>query len=205
MNLKRTAQPAAAPATSDLDGLLAKLRQFRERDKSLLDLQIELEAANVQPIAPGAARRPREMALEMLNGHAPTDFRGLPKGEQLHDLLIERQAIAEAIEIGRGQELQLRIARSVDILKEEAVAWDDAVRETVRAVLALRRANARRARIREKVVTASGVRLPMRCDRLNGQVFGAPAISDEIYRFLEDVIGEGIMTRREIGDIENAK
>jgi hypothetical protein len=74
--------------------------------------------------------------------------------------------------------------------------WRELIRQTAVTIAMLRGLNRRRAELKKKLsYGGAGPNLP--CDGF--RLFGAdPIIGDEVYRFFEAAIREGIVTKREI-------
>ena len=176
----------------------SKLATIRERDKALLAEQIALEKNTVVPIAPTVAANPGHMAMQMLGGN-PVDIKAYASpGERLHAILVEREAIKQALEMGRRQAGRQRLELAAQAIKNHSDEWNENVRQTALTLLHLRHLNVARATMRQAITATMGISLPMPIDRSTGPIFGPPIVGDEVYRFLQHAVQAGIITEKEV-------
>src|SRR5690242_573121 len=128
MNRKSHAEPTAT-ATEVIAALDRRINDLNARDRDLLAEQLVLEKAETVPIAPSTLVSPRQRALTLLNGSAPQMDAGRQGGERLYEILFERRAIAEAVEIGGREALRARLGRVAEILEKHRAAWRELVRQ----------------------------------------------------------------------------
>jgi hypothetical protein len=190
--MKPTPAVSAAETLAHFMELVAGLRL---RDGELLKQQIALEKgggdfrATAKPDAWATAH-------ELLNGFA-TAPRAVA-GASWSEITFERERIQHALHLAGQREVQLRAAAVADLMRELAPEYEAALIETARALIALRRANARRAALRERLDSVSGGGVGFRCDRSDGLLFAPQGAVDKAYDWLQAVAAAGFLTQKEV-------
>lgn len=192
-----TKKAEAPPAAHDFEEIQRQAAALKVRDKELLAAQLELEHQGIRPeqavVGPGV----RDWAAALLAGCTVPAEREPTPGEQLQKIILERQAIAIAVDALAEQENQARRLAAAEALQESAAEWLEIVRQRALAVLTLRRVNAEASAFRDRIRRIARTNPNLVCDVTSGPLFGPPVVGDGAYVFLENCISAGIITRKE--------
>ncbi|ESY30035.1 MULTISPECIES: hypothetical protein [unclassified Mesorhizobium] len=188
----------AAPAAREFDEIQRRAGGLKAREKELLAAQIELEQAGIRPELPAVGPSVRDWAAALLDGSAVPADRDPTPGEDLQKIVLERQAIAIALDALAEQENQARRIAAAEMLQESAAEWREIVRQRALAVLTLRRVNAAAFEFRERIRRIARTNPNLICDVTSGPLFGPPVVGDGVYTFLESAVAAGIITKKEI-------
>lgn len=192
-------RPEPTPAAQEFEEIQRKATALKARAKELLAAQLDLEHQGIRPQEKASSGPdPRDLAASMLSGSALPAERDPTPGENLHRIIVERQAVALAIDTLAEQENQARRIAAAEAIQETAAAWREIVRRRAMAVLELRRANQEAASFRERLRRIGGNNPNLICDPVSGSLFGAPVVGDGAYVFLESAVAAGILNRKEI-------
>ena len=194
---KTKAEPERVSRADMLAAIGRKVAALRARDGELLREVLDLEGSNVAPMQPGAERTVRDEAIRLLNGHAPPGAAHEP-GIRLFEALRERQAIKLALDLLDDEHRAAQIARAGEILQANEAEWQEITRERIDACLALRRANARAAAFRARIVREGGAHLTLPHDPTTG-IFAAPTNNaGPVYEWLAAAVRAGLLTQEEM-------
>ncbi|WP_457154704.1 hypothetical protein [Mesorhizobium sp. P5_C1] len=191
-------RPPETTAAQEFEAIQIKAASLKARDKELLAEQIELEQAGIRPELPAAGANVRDLAAALLEGSAAPAERLPTPGENLHHLILERQAVSFALDALAELENTARRIAAAEMLQESAAEWREIVRQRALAVLALRRINAAAFDFRERIRRVARTSPNLICDVTSGPLFGPPVVGDGAYVFLESAIAAGIISKKEI-------
>lgn len=178
------AAPAAADPTQLVQALKAKARELLARDHALLDQQLALEGAGVEPLLkPREEPREEALARQILNGYALP----APTGSEPHQLaaiIVERKAIRLALDVLERRDVEARAVAVAQALASGQDEWRRITRSRVEAVLALSAANRRAREFVDQVRKLGSTDPGLVCD-FKRAPFGPRVAGDVIDLFLK--------------------
>ncbi|QND59848.1 hypothetical protein [Mesorhizobium huakuii] len=195
-------RPEPTPAAEQLEAISRKRVALNARDKDILAAVLDLEHQGIRPQEKSTSGPdPRDLAASLLDGSALPAARPPTPGEELFQLLVERQAITIALDALAERENQARRIAAAEALQETAADWLEIVRQRALAVLTLRRLNQEAAAFRDRLRRiAGGNPTNLICDFNSGPVFGPATIGDHVYSYLEACVKAGVLSRSEINN-----
>jgi len=179
--------PALDPSPEQLNR--ARIAELQTRDRLLTEEMIRLEKSQVGPS--DQSREIDARARSLISGQ-PAEV--LPTHD-LGTVRLERETVRRAIKL-----LSDEIAAVVAEQQRQAVAermdeWRGLIRKSVLAVVELQRLN----RAREKFKKELGGMPSLPCNMAANLLLGTGEIvGDAAYRFVQDVIRAGIVTKSEV-------
>jgi hypothetical protein len=191
MHMSKKADPSQAePAGMPVQ---ARMIELNERRRVVIKRIIELETKGTLPAAAAAASTHAE-ALRLLSGESEPPKPVADPCAELAGLHRERSILDRALEIGRQKEAEETGDRVRALMVTETVEWQAAVRKRALLAIALQKANREFEVFRRRYVAVGG--MPSGRWKLLGPGVGA----DEVRGCAEELIGLGILTRKECFD-----
>jgi hypothetical protein len=201
--LNRKIKPAdVVPFNDDpielVQQLATRRATLRARDKTLLVQQLALEADGVQAQPSRPAPDADTLAAQLLDGIAAPATPARSAAAELHSIMVERQAIKQAVNVLIEREMSARRAAAQHLRTTRAPEWAQLSRDRALALVALQQANAACAVFSRSISAVSGSQAGLHLDYSEGLLFGSRINGDIGDRYLKACVASGILTEQEI-------
>ena len=189
--------PAAPPPEPTRVELVeAKIALLRSKAAELHAEHLSLDEAGAHPTPPATEESLQQTARKWLNG-----FGGGPlpesKDQRLHEVIRDRRGLELALDNLDRQLFAAKADAAREFMAENSKHWFAIQRRRVRALTELTAANMAAAEFRRTATAIGPGTTSLPADRIGG-VFSEPVVDGPTYRFIEDCVRCGIVSREEV-------
>jgi hypothetical protein len=183
-------QPNASEVLAALDSRVAELKA---RDGMLLDEQLALEAAKVEPLPPSPIPANGKIDIgKYLDVGALEPTNDKSAGARLYAILREREAIKAATELAGQRAFRLRVTSEAELAGDIHDRAHKNIAKSVQAVRVLRDLAQERKRLRDEYASRVGLDLQIPAGVAADRFCGAGVFADTAQSFIDAARRAGV-------------
>jgi hypothetical protein len=189
-----------ADPLNELDALEQHIRQLEVERRALLAEQILLERQNIVPTAPKPGTTPQERTQKYMNGFSSLALvENRPRGERLHELIRDYEAVGVAIDTLERRRIALDGKRVEAQAEAFTPQWLQTVIDIILLAEKLRHKEAKAASVPQDV----RMRLPLAEFVGARSVVGVNWSSDPLGELRRAALKAGVITQRDIAEAKS--